>query len=675
MPDFVDSILPWNYWITKSMEFSKVQTSWTLWYLKKWMVYYNYIIMNPEIYDNIYEEIIEIFDDFIESLPTELQAAATNFFYDVDIRDEEEFMKFSYFSHHQTLPTANDEKIFYISCKKYYFMYLMNTWWQQNYKLKIKNYLSEKKRYEEVINLITHDMEEDGKNGDFIRWQISDFHAAIRNERQIFFYYWFIYGNENESVWFNRPTFIWEMTVFANFDELLLIWEHQKMKMISQSPVTEIWNLWTWYWNLPLDKFWISYHPYCLFLNFIRQEWSITYDEYKYILSRSKNNNIQLFNTIRNIGELKAKIESFWRDRDEKDEDFSKELKKYLLWLLNLKKDGWKNYFACLKYDDQEVSVSNTENLNFYARALNILAEYLDYEYSEKYYEFENFLKRKYKSQIIEEEQITRWEYLNSRYDWLRYIITFDKVLLSHLIYLWISIKNEILDFSISNDVFGNEFTKYSHLAKVCDIRNRSDFIRTMKSIQSSLERWRCFIAEIDEENPRTYGNLLEQIISEDTLLALSEHNWDFQMAIEQREERSSRLRAWMQKYYIANFSEQDWNIKCDCCWSKTFKKNDDIPYLEFHHVIPFKQDNWPDHYLNLVWICPNCHRKFHYIKNSEKTGLYWMLSENNHLHKNLEVRLNELYQLNVLRPWHLDFLLKESAISDEVYDRFMSLA
>ena len=631
--------------------------------------------MNPNIYDNIYEEIISIFNDFIESLPFELQASATNFFYDINIRDEDEFMKFSYFSNHQTLPNATDERNFYINCKKYYFMYLMNTWWQQNYKLKIKNYLADNKKYEEVIELITNDMAEDGKDNNFIRWQLSDFHAAIRNERQIFFYYWFIYGNENESVWFNRPTFIGEMTVHANFDELLLIWEHQKMKMISQSPVTEIGNIWSCYETLPLDNFWISYHPYCLLLSYINDRWNLTYDEYKYILSRSKNNNLETLNTIKSIWELKNKVESFWRKRDTEDEDFNKELKKYLLWLIDLPIDNGNNYFSCLEYDDQEVKINHTEKMCFHTRILKILVNYLDVEYGEKYDEFENFLKKKYKSKIIEDEIILRWEYLNSRYDWLRYIITFDKVILLHLIYLWISIKNEIFDFSISNDIFREEFTKYIHLAKFCDFRNRYDFIRVMKNIQSSLEEWRCFIAEIDEENPHIYGNLLEQIISEETLQELSEHDWDFQIATEQREERSSKLRAWMQRYYIANFAEQDWNIKCDCCWSETFKKNDDTPYLEFHHVIPFKQDNWPDHYLNLVWICPTCHRKFHYIKNSEKNNLYWMLSQNNHLNKDLEIRLEELYQLNVLRPWHLDFLLKENAISDDVYDRFMSLA
>ena len=128
--NFIDSILPWNYWITKSMEFSKVETCWTLWYLKKWMVYYNYIIMNPNIYDDIYEKIIDIFNNFIESLPTDVQQKATEIFYWVDIRIDWWFTKFSDFEHHVRLSNAEEEKKFLISCKKFYFMYLMDIWWQ-----------------------------------------------------------------------------------------------------------------------------------------------------------------------------------------------------------------------------------------------------------------------------------------------------------------------------------------------------------------------------------------------------------------------------------------------------------------------------------------------------------------------------------------------------------------
>ena len=56
----VNKISPGNYWLTKSMEFNRISSSGTLWYLKKWIVYYYYIFMrNTNLYDEDYEEIIK----------------------------------------------------------------------------------------------------------------------------------------------------------------------------------------------------------------------------------------------------------------------------------------------------------------------------------------------------------------------------------------------------------------------------------------------------------------------------------------------------------------------------------------------------------------------------------------------------------------------------------------
>ena len=164
--------------------------------------------MNPIIYDDIYDEIIGIFNSFIESLPENVQQEAIKFFYWVDIREDWEFTKFSDFEYHVRESNAEEEKKFWINCKKFYFMYLMDIWWQQWYKKKIKEYLDSWKSYVATIKYITEKMRGDWMDNDAILGQISDFHAAIRNERQIFFYYGFIYWNENESTGFNRPTLV-----------------------------------------------------------------------------------------------------------------------------------------------------------------------------------------------------------------------------------------------------------------------------------------------------------------------------------------------------------------------------------------------------------------------------------------------------------------------------------
>lgn len=47
--EFLNGIIPGNYFITKSMELTKSQSSGTLWYTKKFIVLYYYIFLNNNI--------------------------------------------------------------------------------------------------------------------------------------------------------------------------------------------------------------------------------------------------------------------------------------------------------------------------------------------------------------------------------------------------------------------------------------------------------------------------------------------------------------------------------------------------------------------------------------------------------------------------------------------------
>ena len=70
MDNFLNTLLPGNYFLTKSMEISKVSTSGTLWYMKKFLVYYYYIFLSKNINSlSDTAKIRENFDKFIDSLP------------------------------------------------------------------------------------------------------------------------------------------------------------------------------------------------------------------------------------------------------------------------------------------------------------------------------------------------------------------------------------------------------------------------------------------------------------------------------------------------------------------------------------------------------------------------------------------------------------------------------
>lgn len=58
---------------------------------------------------------------------------------------------------------------------------------------------------------------------------------------------------------------------------------------------------------------------------------------------------------------------------------------------------------------------------------------------------------------------------------------------------------------------------------------------------------------------------------------------------------------------------------RCAACWEPApFKDDDNLPFLEVHHVVPLAKGG-PDTIDNAVALCPNCHRAFHHAKERKK--------------------------------------------------------
>ena len=67
---------------------------------------------------------------------------------------------------------------------------------------------------------------------------------------------------------------------------------------------------------------------------------------------------------------------------------------------------------------------------------------------------------------------------------------------------------------------------------------------------------------------------------------------------------RDPKVKAWVLKSA---------NGICELCNSAApFLKQDGIPYLEVHHVLPLSEGG-SDRVSNTVAVCPNCHMRFHY--------------------------------------------------------------
>lgn len=245
---FKSNLLPRNYAITKSMEISKINTSGTLWYTKKFIVLYNYIFLDGDkIETNEYvNKCIDSFDSFICSLDDSVKEEAKDFFYPKNNKinfKSSDFITFSSFIEHRNYASVSEKFDEMLAAKKYYFAYLMQSGGQSGVKKYIKDRINEDgfrfsiDNIKNVIREFSNNYSEDEVNGYF-----NDYHAFLRNERQILFYYGFFHNKSGgaRDIEFSSLTPIGELALISNYDEFLSLWEMQKLKMISQTVSTDI---------------------------------------------------------------------------------------------------------------------------------------------------------------------------------------------------------------------------------------------------------------------------------------------------------------------------------------------------------------------------------------------------------------------------------------------------
>jgi len=675
---FTDNLIPGNYWITKSMEFTKLQSSGTLWYLKKWIVFYKFIFLNKELHQENYLEITQIFNNFIQSLPPEVQPEAKEFFFKVDIRNPSKFTSLQQFlSNQPDFENKKEKQNFILSAKKFYFVYIMSIGGQAGFKKKIKDKIEEGANYlstcEYIKNVIQNDLS--GKSQEAIdkkfNEQIADFHAALRNERQIFFYYGFFHGKESSDLLgFYRLTPIGKGILSANFHEMLIIWELQKIKMVSQSSNTVIDNLEITNHGV-YKKFNTNPHPYINLLEILYKNESITKEHYKYVISRMGADEINFVADNLEAICLKSKdiIKAIAKKRsgDDKDEDFSKELKKFVLGIdSNMEKDSGLNYFAFVNLDRQLLKINNQQKAKFIVDIYKRIKFFLDESYRNIYDNTEYELKNQYRSKT--ESEFFYQPNFSKTYDWNKYLINYERSILLNLIFLSISLRATNFDFSIAKNNFKDFFQDYKSILISAGFSfSPKQFTERMFDIQLELSNNGLYSEILDEYeylDPKEFSD----IVSLEKIQEESEKS----IELTQKRERNTTLIKDLRTFYFNNYIDNG-DLACDCCQEATFKKDNGMPYIEFHHLIPFRTDNGPDHYLNLFGLCPNCHRKMHFLNYHEKTELYNQLSINNNLKKSIIERIELLIKESRLEPIHLEFLLKENIIKLDEYNKYMS--
>ena len=676
---FISTLVPGNYYLTKSMELSRIQTSGTLWYTKKFLVLYYYIFLADNItVRSTVSEICAIFDDYIDSLPASLHQAASDFFYSsypVANLKSSDFRLFDDFVGNRRFDNNQERTDFIEMAKKYYFAFLMESGGQSGVKAEIKSHLYRPDfTFTQIDSIVINFFRLHPKSYSLTGIK-NDYMAFLRNERQILFYYGFFHSKSNGSqdVEFSSLTPIGELALRSNFYEFIAIWEHQKFKMVSQPVTVDIQNVDGSNRHFNPNHFEININPYLTILKSLAELGEITADEYQFVISRLREYPADGLNVDEAfINRIIHKVESFNRRGDLAAEDFQKELKKYLLGIRDdLPIDDGKNPLGlCSLTGNGRTQLNDRGKLisliNLYSR----LSVYKERKYMWLFEECNAELKRQYFENLANRRYVIDSQI---KVDWDMYNIHIDLPII--LATMTFTICNTVgVEASESNipsflpsmrDLFPNLLSGIGLSGKLILTKELKQLFTALSS-----QDFRKYLVINEDDYDVSRAAYLGQSLSD--LEAKIKEASSLPSVIEDGvRKRNSTLIHLIKSYNIQRFA-QDHQLKCECCGNTTFLTYNDEAYMEYHHLIPFSEYDGADHYLNIVALCPMCHRKIHFLKKVDKETLYGDISINNYLHITLVDRLIQLKQDRKLKSYQLEFLLADKAITTDAYNQII---
>lgn len=683
---FLDQILPGNYFITKSMELTKSKSAGTLWYTKKFIVLYYYIFLAKNITTlAIVREIRAIFDDYIQSLPQSIQGAAQSFFYasheTADLRSPK-FRLFNDFAGDIRFSNDNELLGYYEGAKKYYFAFLMESGGQAGVKAYIKEQIYKSNFvYSNLETLIKEYSDTNGYNqkkyrslATYIQGMKNDYMAFVRNERQILFYFGFFHSKSSGSIdrEFSSLTPIGELALRSNYYELIAIWEHQKVKMLSQPVNIEIRGL----AGLVVhhaSEFMVNRNPYLTILRCLEETNGFSKEAYQYIISRLPEFPMDgLDVSIDFIEKAKEKVHSFHRKGDETSEDFNKELLKYILGIRSdLSADGGHNPLGLCQWSANGLQITNKKRLKRLNTIYSALCSYKNRKYERLFDSCNEELKKQYLSKLnnnsyTEDPQIKiRWDMYN---------IHTDLPILLAIIVLIIEskINKEMEQKKIKT--FANE-AKYifPNILKILGLNSTTSLEKEIKKIYIALIDWdfEVYMQEDSIELHPSVSAYLDNSLEDlnQKIKTISNSSPIYHNGVRKR---NTNLIALLKSYNLQRYTSSRKELLCECCGNPSFLTYKGEYYAEYHHLIPFSKFDGPDHYLNIVALCPMCHRKMHYLKYENKKKLYDNISHNSYSKQSIKDRLIKLFAENKLKSYQLEFLLSDNAIDKAAYNSIL---
>lgn len=741
---FKKSLLPGNYALTKSMEVDKVQSSGSLWYLKKYIVLYNTVYLTNDIETDEYiQKVINCFDKYISGLAEEQKKGAKEFFYSqnkiADFRSPE-FKSFMQFANKTSFSDIKDKQEHFLYAKNAYFNFLMGAGGQHKIKKRIVDGVAEKEFtysaenmekliFNSVINYCAENAGDEkqintgdvrrilsvraideilalGKNADeteirelvfrypcspeypgeysgkFVKPNYraveSDAFAHIRNERQLFYYYGYFHTKQfkKRGEEFSSLTPVGELALDAGAAEFAALWEHQKIKMISQPPTAVIEDI----KNIPIsaDKFSVSRSPYLDIIGCLKRNGSFTTEQYRYVISR-KNNVLEEKEwqesekeILNKQDEIKEAVKAFKRSRDVKSEDSDKELKKYLLGIRSdLKFDKNKNFINACNITNSNVLCSDSGELSLLYQIYERLNNYKKEYYEELFKQCENDLRRRYmytaengKKLQVDPKVKINWDLYNIRFD--RFIFTGVMIAMAN-----IAMKRSFEEIN-SEETVEYCISKFKSILKMAGFRFEKTAVQYISKAIDALKKEEyeevfhkqnevMFAGNTEHYMKLETGELKKKIKDVSALVNVSKSA---------DRTRNKMLVRYLKTYYL---KKNNGKLDCECCRKEGFITRSGLPYAELHHIIPFSVAYGPDHYLNFAVLCPSCHRKLHYMATAKKAEYYENFNKNNYIGKTIIERLKALKAEKQIKSYHLEYLLADNAITQKEYDAIVS--
>lgn len=696
--EFLDSLIPGNYFITKSMELTKSRTSGTLWYTKKFIVLYYYIFLNGNINTlATAKEICDIFDEYINSLPETLRGKARNYFYAshkvADLRDAD-FKLFGEFAGTKQFFSDAERIAHFEGAKKYYFAFLMGSGGQRGVNSWIKDCLyTADFSYDKIDDVIIEWAEANCNNpDDFNKWlkkyekgeqsiavagMRNDYMAFVRNERQILFYYGFFHSksigsNDRE---FSSLTPIGELALHSNYYELIAIWEHQKLKMLSQPVNIEIRGLADSVIS-STDKFAVNLNPYLTILQSLKNSLGFSKDAYQYVVSRLSEYPTDGVDVSEQFIEtVRRKVEGFNRKADVNNEDFRKELLKYILGVRSdLATDNQLNPIGICKWDNKSLSITNTKQLERLIAIYATLCKYKVGKYNELFQSCTDELKRQYKLSAAGKPYT-----LNPKIkiDWDMYNIHSDILILLSSSILILEAKTGLAFTRDSIENFADGLKDvFPNILRILGVTSKMALKRELRNILDVFGKgdYAIYLENNADDYQMSVASYLDESLA-DIEQKIKDYSAMSSVYVDGVRKRNLVLISLIKSYNLQKYAANGQLLRCECCGNSTFLTYKKESYVEYHHIIPFSEYDGPDHSLNIIALCPMCHRKLHYLRQDDKRELYGSIETNSYNNLSIEKRLVELYNEQRLKSYQLEFLLADNAIDESAYNRILQIA